>query len=115
MTLRRVVTVSCSIACRGLAISYVAERGSVIVVLGDDRLGGEVDDLLAQVDQRAHPLDEGRDDRQAGLERAAVATEALDYACAGLRDDSDRARRDDQREDDDHDYDDECCHLPLTA
>ena len=31
ITLRRVVTVNCSIACSGLAISYVAERGSVIV------------------------------------------------------------------------------------
>ena len=31
ITLRSVVTVSCSIACSGLAISYVAERGSVMV------------------------------------------------------------------------------------
>ena len=48
------------------------------VVLGDHRLRRERDDLLAQVDQRLHAVDERHDQRQPGLERALVAAEPLD-------------------------------------
>src|SRR6185312_9624383 len=68
------------------------------VVLGDDRLGLEGDDLLAQVDERLDAVDEWHDDRQTGLERAAVAAKPLDDPGARLRDDADGADRDQQHE-----------------
>jgi len=67
------------------------------VVFGDHRLGGEVDDLLAQVNERLHPIDERGDDRQTGLQRAAVATEPLHHPGPRLGDHADAARGSDQR------------------
>ena len=65
------------------------------VVLGDHRLRRERDDLLAQVDERPHAVDERDHDREAGVERAAVAAEPLDdgrRAPAGRSAPSSRAR-----------------------
>src|SRR5690606_28528730 len=57
---------------RGLGVVHlvVDDRvdGHDQVVLGDDRLRGEGDHLLAQVDHRQHAVDEGHDDRQPGVE-----------------------------------------------
>ena len=81
------------------------------VVFGDHRLWLEVHDLLAHVDEGAYAVDERRDDRQTGLERAVVAAEPLDDAGAGLRDHLDRSHGEDEREqhcdcedDDEHDH-----------
>ena len=57
------------------------------VVLGDHRLRREADDLLAQVDQVAHLVDERDHDVQAGRQRLLVLAEALDDAGPRLRDD----------------------------
>ena len=78
--------------------------------------GGNADDLLAQVDERPHAVDERHDDRQARLQRAAVAPEALDDAGAGLRDDADGPRGHEEREEhQDHD-DDQASHAtPLLV
>ena len=45
-----------------------------------------------------------------GVERAAVAPEALDDAGTGLRDDADRPRRHEQGEEDEHGEDDQTGH-----
>ena len=83
ITLRSVVTVSCSIACSGFG-DLVGGRPRVgdrevddgvdadhEVVLGDHRLRRERDDLLAQVDQRLDAVDERDDQRQPRVQRAA--------------------------------------------
>ena len=58
------------------------------VVAGDHAGGLERHDLLAQVDHRADAVDERHDDRQARVQRALVAPEALDDAGPRLRDDA---------------------------
>ncbi len=58
------------------------------VVLGDDRLGLERDDLLAQIDHRVHPVDVRDDDIESGLQGSVVPAESLDITGTGLRNDA---------------------------
>ena len=121
ITLRRVVTVSCSIATSRLATSYVARNGvgdrevedrvdrDRHVVLGDHGLRREGDHLLPHVDQGPEPVDERDEEVQARVERAVVATEPLDDAGARLRHDPNGARDRDQDDQADADPDHERC------
>ncbi len=58
------------------------------VVRGDHRLRREADDLLAQVDERAHPVDEGQQQGQPGRRGADVAPKPFDDGGTGLRHDT---------------------------
>ena len=78
------------------------------VVLGDHRLGREVDDLLAQVDQRLQRSMNGMRIVRPGLERAAVAAEALDDAGPRLGIDRGSCARTTISRNDDHDDRDDC-------
>ncbi len=69
------------------------------VVLGDHGLRRERDDLLAEVDQRPHAVDERDEQGEARVQRALEAAEALDHAGLGLRDDLHPRRRDEEDED----------------
>jgi hypothetical protein len=80
------------------------------VVLGDRRLRREGDHLLAQVDERLEPVDEGHDDRQPGLGGPAVAPEALDDPGSRLGNDADRSRGNEDEEDRHDGEDDETGH-----
>ena len=108
ITLRSVVTVSCSIAIRRVGdLVRGAERvgdrevedrvdRDRHVVLRDHGLRRERDDLLAHVDERPQPVDERHEEVEAGIERALVAAEPLDDAGARLRHDPHGARERDQ-------------------
>ena len=99
ITLRSVVTVSCSIANRRLGdlvggAERVGDREvedrvdrDRHVVLRDHGLRRERDDLLAHVDERPQAVDERHEEMEAGVERALVAAEPLDDARARLRHD----------------------------
>ena len=83
------------------------------VVLRDHGLWLERDNLLPQVDQRSQAVDERDDDGEAGIERPLVATEALDHAGLGLRNDPNRSRQTDDDEDRDDQRDDQFDHSKL--
>ena len=73
----------------------------------------ERDDLLTQIDVRAHPVDERHEDVQTVRQRAVVRAETLDDLSRLLRHDADRAHDDDDREDQQQDDDDESWgHVP---
>jgi MFS family permease len=76
------------------------------VVLGDDRLRREADDLLADVHLAADVVDDGHEQVDAGLERAAVLAEPLDDVDRGLRHDPHRLEQDDSDETGDDEQDD---------
>src|SRR5690606_2880294 len=71
------------------------------VVFGDDRLRRERHHLLAHVDERTEPIDEGDQEIQPRAEGLVVPAQPLDDARGRLRDDPDRADHHDQGEDDD--------------
>ena len=72
------------------------------VVLRDHGLRRERDDLLAQIEQRAHAVDERDDDGEARVQRPAVAAEPLDHAGARLRNHPHRLRQRDENDDGDN-------------
>ena len=72
--------------------------------------GGNETTCLAHVEQRLDPVDVGHHQRQAGVERAVVAPEALHDARAGLRHDAHTLRDGDQHHGGDDDQNDECGH-----
>jgi len=72
------------------------------VVLGDDRLGAERDDLLAQVDRGVDAVGERDDEVKSRPQGAMVAAEPLDVAGARLRHDAHGTEHDHEREQGDH-------------
>src|SRR5262249_3850247 len=82
------------------------------VVRGDHRLRWEGHDLLAQIDQRLQPVDEGHQDRQPGRQGAVVAPQALDDSGTRLRDDPHGPGEHDQQEDDYDGGNDGSSHCP---
>ena len=69
------------------------------VVLGDHRLRREGDDLLAHVDDVAHPVDERRDDVEPGWRVVLYLPNRSTMPGACLRDDPDRLRQHEHDED----------------
>ena len=71
---------------------------------------GDIDRLFLEAVPVSDALDEWNENVKAGLDRAAVAAEALDHEGALLRDDGGRlGEHDDRQENDDYDND-ECFH-----
>ena len=82
-------------------------RGAESVIRGQVTVSAAHTD--AQVDQRTEPVDERHQDRQAGIERAAVAAEPLHHTSLGLRHDPDRSRQRHKNEkNDDGEHDERC-------
>ena len=76
----------------------------------------ERDDLLAQVDERLpQPVEEREEEMQPGLERAAVAAEALDDAGVALRHDAHRLREHDEHREEEDRRDDEHAEVVVEA
>ena len=74
------------------------------VVLGDHRLRGGREHLLADVELVAHPVGDGDDEVQTGLECGAVTAESLNVEAVGLRhnlDGHDHQKDDQERRHDD--------------
>ena len=69
--------------------------------------GGNETTCLAHVEQRLDAVDVGDHQRQAGVEGAVVAAQALDDPRARLRDDAHALRDGDQHHDGDDDQDDD--------